>query len=138
MVKKAEDKGFRYSKGDDMLFLDGVDVNAVSVSELLSGWKDLSRTKVLRSNIFVAGASLLEELASRVALGQRLAESLTSDKSNLENESRGQEKVVGLLRDHCAKAAMRQVAQDAKIKSLEKDKQCLRELIDYQKAELNE
>jgi len=134
-------KGFKYLKDDDTLYLAGEDINSVVVSKLLMGWGDLSYTKVLRSKVFVAGASLLKELASRIAEEKAYSAGLnniitedTVQIVELQGKIEDQEKIVGLLREHCKKASVIQVVQGTKIKSLEKDKEYLHDLIEYQKG----
>lgn len=142
-------KGFKYLNGDDILFLSGVKIDAVPISELLSGWEALSRTKALRSNVIDVGASLLEELSTKIAMLETNIKSQSDlfKKNNkednakimkLQDEVSSQSNALDIMRNHCKSAAMKDVTQKKYIKSLKQDKKCLHDLINYQNVALNE
>jgi len=136
-------KSYSFKIVDDNLHINGVAIELVPTPALLSAWKDLSRTKIQKTKMLNTGASLLEELASRIAEEKAYSVNLNiriDDRDSkivgLEDNIKEQEKIIDLLREHCKKASVIQVVQGTKIKSLEKDKEYLHDLIEYQKGSI--
>lgn len=136
MNKDESETGIKLSLDDKKIYINGEDINNVAVSEVLSAWKSLSDTKMVRSKVFVIGAFLLEELASRIAEKNLDIKSLNCSGIKLKDRIKDQQNGIDVLRDHCQKSSIEQYAQNTKIESLEKDKKYLHDLIDYQKEDI--
>lgn len=135
-----------FKGGDDgSLYLNGVNINTVPISELLSAWKALSGTNIKAYIKRMVSTSLLEELSTRIAVLEtdiktrsELEHKRNMEIIDLQVKVTDQSNALDIMRHHCQKAVKEKVSQATKITALESDKKYLHSLIKYQKAELHE